>query len=161
VWQYSKKSLEKVYPCVFYSSLFLFFFILLSLSNQRLCPFRNVFGVLLAHHQVKKRTVTPIGMTARFCFLFVFNLQVTLQCLDVCLERLVAFYGNATDGAGTLALEGFLNLDVARCREFVNLHAQVARRSSRLLLDVGELGLVDTDKQRHHSQSQLSVQEWI
>ena len=93
--------------------------------------------------------------------LFLADLQVASQGLDVVLEGLPALVGNAADGAGALALKGFLHLNVACRREFVDLHAQVARRSSRLLLDIGELSLVGTNEQRHDSQSQLGVQQWV
>ena len=79
-------------------------------------------------------------------YLFAFDLQVTLQCLDVGLERLTTLVGDAADGTGALALEGFFHFDITCCRELVNLHAEVARRSSRLLLDVGELGFVGTNE---------------
>ena len=87
--------------------------------------------------------------------------QIRLQRLDVCLERMPSHVGDAADGAGTLAFEGLLDFDVACCREFVNLHAQVARRGSRLLLDVREFSLVSTNEQRHHSQSQLRMQQRV
>ena len=55
-----------------------------------------------------------------------------------------------------------LDIQLAQlCRQFVYLHTQVARRGSRLLLDVGELCFVGTDEKRHDGQSQLRVQEWI
>ena len=88
-------------------------------------------------------------------------LQIRFQRFDVCLERLPSFVGDAADGTGSLALEGLLDLDITCCRQLVDLHAQVARRGSRLLLDLRELGLVGTDEQRHDGQSQLSVQKWV
>lgn len=87
--------------------------------------------------------------------------EITLQRIDIYLESMPSLFGNAADGARALALEGLFYLDVACCRQFVNLHTQVACRCSRLLLDIGELGFVGTDKQRHDGQSQLGVQQWV
>ena len=71
--------------------------------------------------------------------------EITLQRIDIYLESMPSLFGNAADGARALALEGLFYLDVARRRQFVYLHAQVARRSSRLLLNIWELGLVGTN----------------
>lgn len=87
--------------------------------------------------------------------------EITLQRIDIYLESMPSLFGNAADGARALALEGLFYLDVACCRQFVNLHTQVACRCSRLLLDIGKLGFVGTDKQRHDGQSQLGVQQWV
>ena len=87
--------------------------------------------------------------------------EITLQRIDIYLESMPSLFGNAADGARALALEGLFYLDIACCRQFINLHTQVACRCSRLLLDIGELGFVGTDKQRHDGQSQLSVQQWV
>ena len=89
------------------------------------------------------------------------DLKIALQSLDVCLECLLALGRDATDGAGALALERLYDFDVACCRQFFDLHTEVACRSSRLLLDVGELGFEVTDEQRHDGQSQLGVQQWV
>ena len=67
---------------------------------------------------------------------FLLYIKVTTQCLHVFLERFQSDGRDAADGAGLLALEGLLDLDVSRRRELVYLHAEVARRGSRLLLDI-------------------------
>ena len=94
-------------------------------------------------------------------FLLGADIEIILQRIDVFTERLPSFLADTAEGAGALALEGLLYLYVARRRELVDLHTQVARRGSRLLLDVGELGLVGTDEQRHDGKSQLGVQQWV
>ena len=88
-------------------------------------------------------------------------LEIALQRRHVVLEGFQARGRDAADGAGLFALEGFLHFDVACCRQFVDLHTQVARRGSRLLLDIRELGFLRADQQRHHGQSQLRVQQWV
>ena len=90
-----------------------------------------------------------------------FHVEVALQRLDVCLERMPSHVGDAADGAGAFAFEGLLYLNIARPREFIHLYAQIASRCSRLLLDVRELGAFGTDEQRHDGQSQLGVQQWV
>ncbi len=130
-------------------------------SGRPLAPFRTALQILFMAlwRFYDERFAT--GSRISHHNLLAFDLQITLKCLDVGLERLPAFCGDAADGAGTLALEGLFHFDVARRREFFYLHAQVARRSSRLLLDIWELSLVGTDEQRHHGQSQLGVQQWV
>ena len=87
--------------------------------------------------------------------------KIFTQGLDVLLKCFKAHRRDAAKGTRALTLECFLYGDLARGREFVELLAQVARRGARLLLDVGELGRLGTDEQRHHRQSQLTVQQWI
>ena len=86
------------------------------------------------------------------------SFQITLQRLHIILEGFQTYRCDAAERAGTFTLEGLLDLDVARRREFVYLYTQVARRSSRLLLDIGKLGFLGTDEQRHHGKPQLRVQ---
>ena len=88
-------------------------------------------------------------------------INITLQRLHIILEGFQSSGGDAAEGAGLLSLESLFHLDVARRRQFVDLHAQVASRGSRLLLDIRELGSVATDEQRHNGQSQLRVQQWV
>ena len=83
------------------------------------------------------------------------------QGLDVFLKCFEAHRRDAAKGTRALALESFFYGDIARGGEFVELHAQVTRRGASLFLDVGELGRLGTDEQRHHRQSQLTVQQWI
>ena len=91
-------------------------------------------------------------------FLLGADIEIILQRIDVFTERLPSFLADTAEGAGALALEGLFHLDVARRREFVYLHTQVARRGSRLLLDIRELGFLGTHEQRHNSESQLGVE---
>ena len=86
-----------------------------------------------------------------------FHVEVALQCLHIFLESFQSSGRDTADGAGFLALEGLFHFYVARCRQFVYLHTQIASRGSRLLLDVRELGIFGTNKQRHDGQSQLRV----
>ena len=106
-------------------------------------------------------TDTVFSSLTSLHFQYILFDEITLQRIDIYLESMPSLFGNAADGARALALEGLFYLDVACCRQFVNLHTQVACRCSRLLLDIGELGFVGTDKQRHDGQSQLSVQQWV
>ena len=85
--------------------------------------------------------------------------QITLQRLHIFLKGFQACGRDAAERAGFLALESLFHLDVACRREYVYLHTQIARRGARLFLDVGELGFLGTDKQRHHGQSQLGMQQ--
>ena len=89
------------------------------------------------------------------------HVQIALQSLDILLKGFQTSGGDAAEGAGFLALESLFHLNVARGREFVYLHAEVAGRGSRLLLDVGELGLLGADEQRHYGQAQFGVQQWV
>ncbi len=75
-------------------------------------------------------------------FLFL-NLQIALQGTYIVLESLYAAWRYAADGARALALEGLLNLDVSRRRQFVYLYAEVSGRGSRLLLYVRKFGLLN------------------
>ena len=86
-----------------------------------------------------------------------FYIQIAFQRFHIILKGFQPYWGNSAEGTGLLALESLLHLNVTRCREFVYLHTQVARRGSRLLLDVGELGFLGTDEQRHHGESQLGM----
>ena len=72
---------------------------------------------------------SPFIPLARFQ-LFDIDFQISLQRLHVVLEGFQACWRDAAKRAGTLAPERLLYLYVARRREFVNLHTQVARRSS-------------------------------
>lgn len=89
------------------------------------------------------------------------NIEIAFQRIDVFFECLLAFLCDAAECAWTLALESLFHLNVARRRQFVYLHTQIARRGSRLLLDVWELGIVGADEQRHDGQAQLRVQQWV
>ena len=62
--------------------------------------------------------------------LFDIDFQISLQRLHVVFKGFQACGCDAAERAGTLALESLLHLNVARRREFINLHTQVARRSS-------------------------------
>ena len=64
------------------------------------------------------------------------HFQVALQRLYVGLKSFETCGRYAADGAGTLALEGLLDSDVTCRRQLLHLHAEVASRGSRLLLDV-------------------------
>ena len=79
-------------------------------------------------------------------FVLFAGVDVFLQCFDISAEGFGACGGDATDGAGHLAAEAFLHLDVARLGQLVNLHAQVTRRGAGLLLEVGEVGLLHTSQ---------------
>lgn len=89
------------------------------------------------------------------------RVKIFPQGLDVFLKCFEAHRRDAAKGTRALALESFFYGDIARGGEFVELHAQVTRRGASLFLDVGELGRLGTDEQRHHRQSQLTVQQWI
>ena len=72
--------------------------------------------------------------------------NITLQRLHIILEGFQACGRDAAERAGALALEGLFHLDVARRRQLVNLHTQVARRGSRLLLDIRELCFIGANE---------------
>ena len=55
----------------------------------------------------------------------------------------------------------FSTVDVAGFLQFVDLYAQVARRSSRLFPDENEVGLFDPEEDRHYRQAQFRVQQGI
>ena len=55
----------------------------------------------------------------------------------------------------------FFDRDVAGFLQFVDLYAQVARRSSRLFPDENEVGLFDPEEDRHYRQAQFRVQQGI
>ncbi len=106
-------------------------------------------------------TINQIKQKSSFPIEELFHVEVALQCLHIVLEGFQSCGRDAADGARLLALEGLFHLYVARRRQFVYLHTQVASRGSRLLLDVRELGAFGTDEQRHDGQSQLGVQQWV
>ena len=87
--------------------------------------------------------------------------EVAFQRLHVVLEGFAALGSGAAEGAGAFALEALVNGDVARRGEFFDLHAEVACRGARLLLDVWELRLLHTYEQRDHRKPQLRVQQWV
>lgn len=89
------------------------------------------------------------------------DVEVGAQGGNVVLKGFEADGGDPAQGAWLLALKGLLDGNIARRGQFVELHTQVARRGPGLLLDVGELGLIDTDEQRHDGQAQLGVQQWV
>ena len=90
-----------------------------------------------------------------------FHLQVALQRFDVFPEGLHARRRDAAESARLTALESLFHFDIACCREFVYLHAQVACRGSGLFSDVRKLGFLSTDEQRDDSQAELRVKQWI
>ena len=57
-----------------------------------------------------RKTFPPCGNTALFCGL---GLKIAFQRLDIGFKSLSACVGDAADGARALALEGFLDLDIA------------------------------------------------
>lgn len=127
--------------------------------NKRVSPLSviqtpvSVLTVPLLVHNTKAPDSNPEAFTVEVPTAL-FHLEVTLQRLHIVLEGFQAYWRNAAEGTGLLALEGLLHLDVARLRQLVYLHTQIARRGPRLLLDIREFGLFATDEQRHHSQSQ-------
>ena len=76
---------------------------------------------------------------------------------DVLLEGFDALRGYGAGGAGHFTLEALFYAYVARLLEFVNLYAQVTRRSTRLLAQIYKVCTLDTQKYRHYGQSQFGV----
>ena len=58
------------------------------------------------------------------------------------LEGIHSLGRNFAEREGHLSLERFRHLHIARFAELVYLHAQVARRGSRLLTDVDKIPLL-------------------
>ena len=83
------------------------------------------------------------------------HVQVTFQRFHVGFEGFTPLVGHAAEGAGFLAFEGLLHVDVASRGEFVELHAQVASRGTRLLFDVGKFGFLHTDEQGDNREAQF------
>ena len=84
--------------------------------------------------------VVAAGAENLFSFLLFY---VALQRFDVLLESIHACRGNAAERAGHFSPKGLFDRDVAGFLQFVDLYAQVARRSSRLFPDENEVGLFD------------------
>lgn len=89
--------------------------------------------------------VVAAGAENLFSFLLFY---VALQRFDVLLESIHACRGNAAERAGYFSPKGLFDRDVAGFLQFVDLYAQVARRSSRLFPDENEVGLFDPEEDR-------------
>ena len=89
--------------------------------------------------------VVAAGAENLFSFLLFY---VALQRFDVLLESIHACRGNAAERAGHFSPKGLFDRDVAGFLQFVDLYAQVARRSSRLFPDENEVGLFDITARR-------------
>lgn len=59
--------------------------------------------------------------------------DIASQRLDIVFKGPNALLRDAAEGAGHLAAEGLFDRDIARLLELVELHAQIARRGTRLL----------------------------
>ena len=108
-------------------------------------------------HYHKKNPSRKVGI---FCCLYVsLNsfADVAAEGGDVLLEGGYAFWGDGAGGAGHLALEALFYGYVARLLEFVNLYAQVTRRSTRLLAQIDKIGTLNAQQNRHYGQSQFGV----
>ena len=81
--------------------------------------------------------------------------EVFFQSIYILSERILSFWGNLASSARHFPLEAFLHCDIACSGEFVNLHAQVPGSSACLLTNIGEVGKINSRKNRHHSQPQL------
>lgn len=89
--------------------------------------------------------------------LFNISLQrgyIDFEGIDTCLC-------DTTDGTRHLAAEGLLHGDIARFLQFIDLHAEISRRSARLFAQIDEVGAFDSDQDGHYCQPQLGVQEGI
>ena len=87
--------------------------------------------------------------------------EVFFQSVDVCFKSRFPDIGNPADGARFLPGECFLDRDVPRFFELVDLHTQVASGGSGLFAQVDEIGLLKAKQNRHNSQTQFRMQQRI
>ena len=87
--------------------------------------------------------------------------KVFFQCFHVVAEGLLACRGDFAGGAGHLALETFLDGDVAGGGEFVDLYAQVPGGGTCLLFQIGEIGIIGAGQDGHHRQPELRMKDGV
>ena len=109
----------------------------------------------------KKVTASQLAVTTliiQFTMYLLSGSEVFLQRFHIVSESLCPRRGYLASGTRHFPFEAFLDGDVARFGQFVNLHAQVARGGTRMLLEVVEVSLLYSGKERHDGQSQFRVQ---
>lgn len=82
---------------------------------------------------------------------------ITLQCRNILLKCRYTLFGNCTDRAWHLAPKTLFYGDVARFLQFVDLHTQVSCRCFGLLLEIDEVGTLNTQQNGHYGQAQFGV----
>lgn len=89
------------------------------------------------------------------------SLKIRFQAVHIDTHGLSPFLRHAAYGAGLGLGAVFCCLDVAGSRQLVYLHAHVASRGTRLGLEIDKVRLFYGQEDRHHSQPQLAVKQWV
>ena len=87
--------------------------------------------------------------------------NVLSQRFDIILEGSYSFFCNPAGGQWFLATEGLLHAYIASCGQFIQLNAEVTRRTAGLFPDECELRAINAKEQGHYRQSQLRMEERV